>query len=98
MKDIEPDDPRLIALQSYLSDDASQEVEDLQRAWDEVIETWEQPDAFSKLQTIVERVNEGEFGGAGQLIGPLTVVRMWAIDHNATRELRELRNLLKTSN
>ena len=96
LDEIEANGYAVALARSYLSDDPEQEAENLQRAWDEVIEAWEQPDALEQLQAIVQRANDGDFGPAARLVGPLTVTRMWRMDRSAREDLYELRELLGT--
>lgn len=85
----------LVALaEQYLSDDPEQEAKDMQRAWDEVIDAWDQPDAAERLREIEKGARVGDFGPAARMMGPQSAVRMWHMDQHGRTNLEALRALL----
>lgn len=84
----------VLVAEGYLSDNPEQEAIDIQRAWNEIIRAWTEPEAFEQLRTIMHRSIEGDFGPAARFSPPSGVDRWWRMDQQARINLEALRALV----
>lgn len=84
----------VLVAEGYLSKNPEQEAIDIQRAWDEIIRAWTEPEAVEQLRTIMRRSIEGDFGPAARFSPPSGVDRWWRMDRQARINIEALRALV----